>query len=136
MPRTATRPVKKPAPRTHVSLSRPNGAFHDSLPANAEILIQRTPWQRICDAIVKDWGRGRWFLLAQDYATASSATTSARITFEKGDYSTEAAEALEVATMPSETEGRVQVFLRLNPELAPSVDATPEAESEEVEFDE
>ncbi len=122
-------PERRAAPRKHISLSRPNGTFVPHLPTYAEIMVQRTPWERICDSLVKAWGDEHWFHLKQDYAGAGSAVNSARVTFEKGSYPEGAAEALQVAVIPAESEGRVQVFLRLDPEMLEV------EEAEEAEFD-
>lgn len=102
----------------HASLSRPEALFHDHLPRGAEIVRQRTPWQRICDLLIKAWGDGRWLGLEQVYTNTSTALSSARKTFEAGEYPTAAAEAVEIASLPF-SETHVRVFLRLDPHEAP-----------------
>ena len=101
---------------SHSSLARPSALFVDELPEGAQLYQGNTPWRRVCDMLVRAWGNRKWLALEYEYTSAHSPTDTARRTLEAGEYPTEAAKALEVASVATEQEGRVRVFLRLDPD--------------------
>lgn len=106
-------------PIKHASLSRPRLVPVESLPPGAEISRSRTPWQNICEALVKN--EGTWFQLTRPYGSVGTAITSARRTLD-ADYPNDTASRLESASLPN-TDGSVTVYLRI-------AEAQPEDEEE------
>ena len=126
MPRGVPNKKEKPSTRrpnrlTHASLNRPGGLFMEKLPQGAQVMMSRTPWQVVCDMLVKDWGTGNWLALEQVYTSPNNAAASARKTLEGGHgYPPDAAKSLEVAFREVRDEA-FEVFLRLNPATEPLV---------------
>lgn len=111
--------ARRPARLTHASLNRPGGLFMEELPKGAQVIVSKTPWQLVCDMLVKAWGNGRWLALEQVYTSPNGASASARKTLEGvNGYPEDAAKSLEVAFREL-GENQYEVFLRLNPKTAP-----------------